>query len=531
MNAAEKQGMFNHSDNLKTLSEMDALLRDTQIFYLRARLARDPHVLVQTIAQFNDLASRVDDLAAALGDGQGKDQLDHLKASISTFQGVVRTEAELQQGMDDALAHQSATADSIRAKARQAAQDSLGVAMRVADDTARLAARVRQGALGGLAAVVIIGLLLSLRISRSIARPVGRIVVELASGAQQLAGAARQLQEGGRHLADGTLTTAAALEETTRNLDGVKDRVKLTADGSANASAMAERSRQAGERAIAAMRDLSLAMAAIKASADQSAKIVKSIEGIAFQTNLLALNAAVEAARAGDAGRGFAVIAAEVRSLANRARDEAVHTTELMRVNVTSAEHGVALEKRASQSLAEIADIQRSSEQVIRTIADACKEQSRALLEVHRAILEIDSVSRANAASAEQCAATSKELESQGDQITARIAQLNAIAGSGVRAEAAVRDGASRRDASALVSDGLPQSPGTTQLVQALERSQVARRTSSIDRGAQEQPGQAGEQGAHCEAAADPARAEGELGADAIDPGSTPDEEAVLKRF
>ncbi len=301
---------------------------------------------------------------------------------------------------------------------------------KTSDEAVQLIAAVRKATIAGLIASVLVGLLSSLVISRSIARPVGRIVDELSAGSRQLAAAASQLRASGKSLADGTLRTAAALDETTRNLEGVKERVKVSADSTVSASELAGRARAATERGSACMSDMSRAMGEIKAGVDKSSKIVKSIEEIAFQTNLLALNAAVEAARAGDTGRGFAVIATEIRRLANRAREEALHTGELISQGMVNADKGVQLEAKAASALAEIAEMHLRTERLISGIADASREQSRALLEVHTAILEVDGISRGNAAAAEQTAATSQELESQGRQILLRISELTRLTGS-----------------------------------------------------------------------------------------------------
>jgi len=109
------------------------------------------------------------------------------------------------------------------------------------------------------------------------------------------------------------------------------------------------------ERGLKAMTDLSSAMKEIKDSADKTAKIVKTIDEIAFQTNLLALNAAVEAARAGDAGKGFAVVAEEVRNLAQRAGEAARNTAALIEGSVKSAETGVVLCRNTGEIMTELA--------------------------------------------------------------------------------------------------------------------------------------------------------------------------------
>jgi CHASE3 domain sensor protein len=429
--------IIDRSDVLRALAEMDSLLHETEGAYLRARLQRDPRVMLQTIYQFNDLQSRSEEVAPSLSGDREKSLLTNLSTAIAAYQAAVRHEAGLLQQLDGLMATQAATADNIRTRARQAAEAEMERGGHTSSDAVDALAAARRSMLGGLAAAVLVGVLLSLSISRSISRPMARIVQDLAAGARQLAAAAAQLRASGKGLADGTLRTAAALEETTRNLDGVSQRVRRTAENTGAASALASQARVATQRGGACMADMSQAMRDIKGAADHSAKIVKTIEEIAFQTNLLALNAAVEAARAGDAGRGFAVIAGEIRTLANRAREEAAHTGELIRNGVASADRGVAIEHRASEALAEIGDLHQRAEKLITEIAESSGEQSRALAEVYKAISEVDGISRANAASAEETAATSQELAKQGRSITERISELSTLTGDAGRSTSA----------------------------------------------------------------------------------------------
>ena len=154
------------------------------------------------------------------------------------------------------------------------------------------------------------------------------------------------------------------------------------------------------------------AIARIKDTSDQTAMILKSIDEIAFQTNLLALNAAVEAARAGDAGRGFAVVAEEVRSLAQRSADASRDTAELINQSQTSAADGVKMAVELGEQLDVIVGSVESVNEVIERIDQSSRQQSQGIEQINRAVANIDHVTQSNAASAEQSAAASKELES-----------------------------------------------------------------------------------------------------------------------
>ena len=170
------------------------------------------------------------------------------------------------------------------------------------------------------------------------------------------------------------------------------------------------------------MRRLSLAMDRIKVSSDQTAKIVKTIEEIAFQTNLLALNAAVEAARPGDAGKGFAVVAEEVRNLAMRSADAAQSTTELIQESVANADEGVTLNNEVMENLREISEQVGRVSEVMDEVAAAADQQNEGIEQVTRAVEQMNEVTQQTAASAEESSSASEELTSQAEEMRSLVA-------------------------------------------------------------------------------------------------------------
>jgi len=183
------------------------------------------------------------------------------------------------------------------------------------------------------------------------------------------------------------------------------------------------------EGGVEAMVRMSQAIDKIKTSAGETAKIIKTIDEIAFQTNLLALNAAVEAARAGEAGKGFAVVAEEVRNLARRSAEAAKTTADLIEGSQKNSDAGVAVAAEVAKSLSGIKESASKVGTLVAEIAAASKEQAQGIDQVNTAVAEMDKVVQSNAANAEESASASEELSSQAQELSSMVNDLTAIVG------------------------------------------------------------------------------------------------------
>ena len=276
---------------------------------------------------------------------------------------------------------------------------------------------------------MLLGIGLGWYLSRSITLPINRIVEGLSEGASQVATAAGQVASASQHLAEGTSIQASSMEETSSSLEELSSMTRRNADNANEAKQMTKQAREVVDKVEHHMADMVKAIEDITKSSEETGKIIKTIDEIAFQTNLLALNAAVEAARAGEAGAGFAVVADEVRSLAMRAAEAAKNTSNLIDNTVRSVRNGNLLTQQTQEAFKESASISAKIGQLVDEIAESSSEQSKGIDQIGTAIHQIDKVTQSSAASAEESASASEEMSAQAQQMKVYVGDLVAVIG------------------------------------------------------------------------------------------------------
>ncbi len=294
-----------------------------------------------------------------------------------------------------------------------------------------LNASTSQGILIGIIlAVVFLVLIIGIMIyvaSRYIVKPLTGSMDQIKDSATKVSFSSKQLSASSQQLSEGATEQAAAIEETSATMDETTSMVKLNADNTRQANNLSKEASKAAMEGSSRMQEMRDSMEELKKSSAEISKIIKVIDEIAFQTNMLALNAAVEAARAGDAGQGFAVVAEEVRNLAQKSAKAARDTAEIIDRNIELSERGVSISSDVYEALEEITSKTKDVNQLMDEISAASDEQAKGTVQVSEAIGQMEIVVQSNAASSEESAASAEQLYAQAGNLEKIVLELNSL--------------------------------------------------------------------------------------------------------
>lgn len=258
-----------------------------------------------------------------------------------------------------------------------------------------------------------------------------RTLSNVKESTMQVTAGAEQVAMASQNLAQGATEQASALEQVTVSVDDIAQRTKLNAAEASKANDLVHTVKKTAVFGNSQMKDMKEAMNDINRTSENISKIIKVIDDIAFQTNILALNAAVEAARAGAHGKGFSVVAEEVRSLAAKSASAASETAEMIEDTIRKVQNGTQLANETEKSLDEIVNQINQVVELIDSIATASNNQATAVSQIDQALGQVSQVVQTNSATSEECAAASDELSNQAANLRKLMANFKLSAGRG----------------------------------------------------------------------------------------------------
>ncbi len=399
----------------------------------------DPAARGEERRKFEGNAKKLDETMQKVGEAlvadQAKKSLAKMQESFKQYRDLIGQSMAAADGGNMALAEEIRLGKGAAAakQMNNEATDLVNFLVTEAKNTAEANKNMANTSVAIGSVLTLIGVLLAVGLgffmNLQITRPISRIAAGMTEGAEQVTAASMQVSTSSQNLAEGASEQASSLEETSSSLEELSSMSKQNAENAGQARSMMNEAKSVVDKANLQMAELIAAIGEITRSSEETGKIIKTIDEIAFQTNLLALNAAVEAARAGEAGAGFAVVADEVRNLAMRSAAAAKNTSELIEKTIKAVHNGNALTVATQEAFKANADISGKVNQLVDEIATASDEQAHGVNQINTAVAEMDKVTQRTAAHAEESASASAELNSQAQQMRGFVEELKAVVG------------------------------------------------------------------------------------------------------
>ena len=432
---ADKTKLLSRFEKTVQINQVIGIANEARIAGQRAQVKSDTSLLEVAVGKFESLYKSIAQIRSTTVRPVNLEQLKNIENAAKTYESAIKGFIVIMQ-----------ESNNQRKNLARLAIEVLSAAESVQDLGLKNVANISKesnSSLGIASWVMIIGLIVALMLSalvafyiiRSIVKIVTESVRSLSEGTTQVVSASEQISSASVSLAEGASSQASSVEEVSATIEEATASNNQNADNSREANILAQHSNDAAKVGNQRVVELMSAMEQITASSQKISRIIKTIDEIAFQTNLLALNAAVEAARAGEHGLGFAVVAEEVKNLAERSAGAAKEITGIIEASIDQVKAGTEVANKTKESFTEILNGIKKTSDLIGEIAISAKEQAEGMNQIAIAMGSVDQVTQQNAAASEETAAAAEELNAQAISMLDNVSELALLAGFGMGKE------------------------------------------------------------------------------------------------
>ncbi|MCD8478451.1 MAG: methyl-accepting chemotaxis protein [Sulfurospirillum sp.] len=427
--AVYKDRVIERMDKIILANQMAQTISDARVAGQRALIRNDVDLMQKAINRFPFLYKSVQDLIGQTRNPKTTAILKTIESESKAYEGALK---ELVVVIQE-TAKENAMRIKSAAEVINSAEAVVNIGLKNVDELSKESDENLDVAslimIVGLILAVIISIAVAIFIIRSIVKILTESVKSLSEGTTQVVSASEQISSASVSLAEGASSQASSVEEVSATIEEATASNNQNAENSREANLLAQHSNDAAKVGNQRVQDLMGAMEKITDSSQKIAKIIKTIDEIAFQTNLLALNAAVEAARAGEHGLGFAVVAEEVKNLAERSAGAAKEITGIIEASIDQVKAGTEVANKTKESFTEILNGIKKTSDLIGEIAISAKEQAEGMNQIATAMGSVDQITQQNASASEETAAAAEELNAQALSMLDNVSELAMLAG------------------------------------------------------------------------------------------------------